>query len=153
MFSPSRNQARRFLFDTWAKQRDGTPLTPLEKMALAVMLLHPEYHAQLDDPDKFLERDYLPENGETNPFLHLSMHLAIREQLSIDQPRGVVAHYRRLLAETASEHDAEHVLLDCLGEMLWQAQRAGGAPDPALYLGCLAQHGRQGAQQSGIVRP
>jgi hypothetical protein len=138
MFSPSRDQARRFLFDTWRKQREGTPLTDLERMALAVILLHPEYHAQLDAPEQFLERDYLPENGEINPFLHLSMHLAIREQLSIDQPRGVNAQYRRLLEKTGSEHDAEHALLECLGEMLWQAQRRRSAPDPAIYLDCLA---------------
>lgn len=138
MFNPSRDQARRFLFDAWRKQRDGTPLTDLERMALAVMLLHPEYHAQLDAPEQFLERDYLPENGETNPFLHLSLHLAIREQLSIDQPRGIVAHYRRLLEKSGSEHDAEHALLECLGEMLWQAQRHRSAPDPKIYLDCLA---------------
>ena len=138
MFNPSRDQARRFLFDTWRKQREGAPLTDLERMALAVMLLHPEYHAQLDAPDQYLERDYLPENGETNPFLHLSLHLAIREQLSIDQPRGISAQYRRLLEKTGSEHDAEHALLECLGEMLWQAQRQRSAPDPAVYLDCLA---------------
>lgn len=138
MFNPSRDQARRFLFDTWRKQREGAPLTDLERMALAVLLLHPEYHAQLDAPDQYLERDYLPENGEINPFLHLSMHLAIREQLSIDQPRGIVAQYRRLLEKTGSEHDAEHALLECLGEMLWQAQRRRCAPDPAIYLDCLA---------------
>jgi hypothetical protein len=146
MFSPSRDQARRFLFDTWRKQCDGVPLTDLERMALAVMLLHPEYHAQLDHPDKYLERDYLPENGETNPFLHLSMHLAIREQLSIDQPRGVVSHYRRLLEKTGSEHDAEHILLECLGEMLWQAQRHRTPPDPTIYLGCLERHGTTAGQ-------
>jgi len=138
MFNPSRDQARRFLFDTWRKQREGAPLTDLERMALAVMLLHPEYHAQLDAPDQYLERDYLPENGETNPFLHLSLHLAIREQLSIDQPRGIGAQYRRLLEKTGSEHDAEHALLECLGEMLWQAQRQHSAPDPVVYLDCLA---------------
>lgn len=138
MFNPSRDQARRFLFDTWRKQREGAPLTDLERIALAVLLLHPEYHAQLNAPDQYLERDYLPENGEINPFLHLSMHLAIREQLSIDQPRGVVAQYRRLLEKTGSEHDAEHALLECLGEMLWQAQRSRSAPDPAIYLDCLA---------------
>jgi len=138
MFNPSRDQARRFLFDTWRKQREGAPLTDLERMALAVMMLHPEYHAQLDAPDQYLERDYLPENGETNPFLHLSLHLAIREQLSIDQPRGISAQYRRLLEKTGSEHDAEHALLECLGEMLWQAQRRRSAPDPAVYLDCLA---------------
>ena len=139
MFSPSRAQARRFLFDTWRKQRDGAPLTDLERMALAVMLLHPEYHAQLDRPDQYLERDYLPENGEANPFLHLSMHLAIREQLSIDQPRGVVAHYRRLREKTGDEHEAEHTLLECLGEMLWQAQRRGTPPDAGVYFDCLGR--------------
>lgn len=139
MFNPSREQARRFLFDTWRKQHEGAPLTDLERLALAVMLLHPEYHAQLDAPERYLERDYPPENGETNPFLHLSMHLAIREQLSIDQPGGIVAQYRRLVEKTASEHDAEHALLECLGEMLWQAQRRRGAPDPAVYLDCLAR--------------
>ena len=141
MFSPSRDQARRFLFDTWRKQREGVPLTDLERMALAVMLLHPEYHPQLDNPEHYLERDYLPENGEANPFLHLSMHLAIREQLSIDQPRGIVAHYQRLLAKSGDEHAAEHLLLECLGEMLWQAQRHRTPPDPAVYFDCLARHG------------
>lgn len=138
MFSPSRDQARRFLFDTWRKQREGAPLTDLERLALGVMLLHPEYHVQLDAPEKYLERDYLPEHGETNPFLHLSMHLAIREQLSIDQPRGISAQYRRLREKSGDEHEAEHALLDCLGEMLWQAQRKHSAPDPAVYLDCLA---------------
>ncbi len=139
MFSPSRDQARRFLFDAWQKHKDAAPLTDLEKMALAVLLIHPEYHVQLDNPDKYLERDYLPESGETNPFLHLSLHLAIREQLSIDQPRGVVAHYQKLLAKNGDEHAAEHALLECLGEMIWQAQRNRTQPDPAIYFACLTR--------------
>lgn len=137
MFSPSRDQARRFLFDAWKKHKEHVPLTDLERMALAVMLLHPEYHPQLDDPDKYLERDYLPENGETNPFLHLSLHLSIREQLSIDQPRGIAARYKKLLEIIGDEHAAEHTLLECLGEMLWQAQRSRSQPDPAVYFACI----------------
>ncbi|MBS4098519.1 MAG: DUF1841 family protein [Sulfuricella sp.] len=141
MFSPSRDQARRFLFDAWKKHKEHAPLTDLERMALAVMLLHPEYHPQLDNPDQYLERDYPPESGETNPFLHLSLHLSIREQLSIDQPRGVVAHYRKLLEKNGDEHQSEHALLECLGEMIWQAQRNRTQPDPAVYFACLTRMG------------
>ncbi|HWI13021.1 MAG TPA: DUF1841 family protein, partial [Burkholderiales bacterium] len=85
MFNPSRDEARRFFFDTWSKYRSQAPLTDLEKVALQVILLHPEYHAILGDPDRYLDRDYTPEHGQLNPFLHLSLHLAIEEQLSIDQ--------------------------------------------------------------------
>lgn len=141
MFNPSRDQARQFLLDSWRKYTEKRPLSRLETMAAAVMGVHPEYHALLDAPARHLERDYLPEHGETNPFLHLSMHLAVREQLSIDQPQGVAAHYRRLLAKTGSEHKAEHLLMDCLAEMIWQAQRRGKALDGSLYLGCLEKKG------------
>lgn len=137
MFNPSRDQARQFFFDSWRKYTEKRPLSGLEGMAAAVMAAHPEYHALLDAPARHLEREYLPEHGETNPFLHLSMHLAVREQLSIDQPQGVAAHYRRLLARTGSEHEAEHLLMDCLAEMIWQAQHQGAPPDGSLYLGCL----------------
>jgi hypothetical protein len=139
MFNPTRDQARRFFFDCWRKRREKAPLSPLEDMALAVMVEHPEYHAVLDDPEHHLNRDYFPEAGETNPFLHLSMHVAIREQLSIDQPRGIAAHYRRLLAKTGTPHAAEHLVMDCLAEMIWQAQRSGTAPDAGVYLDCLAR--------------
>jgi hypothetical protein len=138
VFNPTREQARRFFFDAWGKHRGGLLRSPLEDMAVGIILLHPEYHPLLEDQDRHLERDYLPEQGETNPFLHLSMHLAIREQLSIDQPRGIAAHYRRILQKLGSEHDAEHAVMDCLGEMIWQAQRQGTAPDAAIYLDCLA---------------
>jgi hypothetical protein len=139
MYSPSRDQARHFLFETWRKYRAGEPVEGLERLAIAVMLLHPEYHAALEDPERNTDRDYLPEVGEVNPFLHLSLHLAIEEQLSIDQPPGIRAQYERLNAERGSEHDAKHDLLECLGETIWQAQRSGAAPDAAAYLQCLAQ--------------
>ncbi|MDP3483432.1 MAG: DUF1841 family protein [Sulfuricella sp.] len=137
MFSPTRDQARRFFFDSWRKYRERQPLSDLEAIALDLMQQHPEYHAIFDNPERYAERDYLPEAGETNPFLHLGLHLAIREQLPIDQPRGIAAHYRRLLEKTGSAHDAEHLIMDCLGEMIWQAQRRHTAPDPAVYFECL----------------
>lgn len=137
MFAPSRDQARRFFFDTWAKSTRGEALSGLEHTALHVLLLHPEYHPILERPDRYVERDYLPEAGDINPFLHLSLHLAVAEQLSIDQPAGIAGRYRKLVAHTGSEHDALHVVLECLGETLWHAQRAATAPDEQLYLHCL----------------
>lgn len=137
MFQPTRDQARQFFFDTWAKYRANQPLSDLEKLALEVILLHPEYHAVLDDPERHRDRDWTPEMGQTNPFLHLSMHLAIREQLSVDQPPGIHARYQSLCAKTGSEHDALHAVMECLGEMLWQAQRSGTPPDAAVYFACL----------------
>jgi hypothetical protein len=139
MFTPSRREAREFLFATWKKYDNNQLLTQIEALALKVMLLHPEYHSALAQPAKYLERDYLPEFGETNPFLHMSMHLAIEEQLSIDQPLGILAAYITLRDKLDSEHDAKHRIMDCLAETLWQAQRAGQAPDTELYLACLAR--------------
>ena len=142
MFAPSRDEARRYFFDTWKKYRAGEPLSALEQTTLTVITLHPEYHALLDDADRNLDRDFTPADGAINPFLHLSLHLAVEEQLSIDQPPGVRAAYERRLAVTGSAHDAKHALLECLGETLWQAQRAGTAPDSAGYLECIGNKSR-----------
>jgi hypothetical protein len=137
MFTPSRDEARRFFFETWRKYGAGEPLSQLEALALKVIGWHPEYHALLDHPERHLERDYAPESGTMNPFLHLSLHLAVEEQLAIDQPPGLRARYRQLLEKTASEHDARHIIVECLGETVWQAQRNGTAPDAAAYLECV----------------
>jgi hypothetical protein len=137
MFTPSREQARRFFFETWDKYRKRHDLQGLEKTALEVLLLHPEYHPVLEQPDKYLDRDYLPEAGAINPFLHLSLHLALAEQLSIDQPPGIVSAFQHLIKAKGSEHEALHVALECLGEVIWQAQRTGTPPDQAAYLQCL----------------
>lgn len=139
MFDPSRDQARRFFFDTWAKYRRGEALVGLEQTALAVMLLHSEYHALLDAPERNVDRDFAPEAGALNPFLHLSLHLAVEEQLSIDQPSGIRARYEALVRKRGSDHDAKHDVLECLGETIWRAQRTGAAPDEAGYLECLAR--------------
>ncbi len=103
------------------------------------VVAHPEYHQVLQAPNKFLDRDFSPEFGDVNPFLHLSMHVAIAEQLAIDQPPGVTAAFQRLTTKLASDHEATHKIMDCLGEMLWHAQRHGGTPDAARYLACIEQ--------------
>jgi hypothetical protein len=139
MFQPTREQARRFFIDAWRQYREGAALSALQRMALEVMLLHPEYHAMLEEPDGHVERDYTPESGAMNPFLHLSLHLAIDEQLSVDRPPGVQAAFEALAAREGDRHRALHVLLECLGETLWQAQRLGLAPDEQTYLDCQRQ--------------
>jgi len=137
MFNPTREQSREFLFDLWAKHLARTPLTPLETMALAIVLEHPEYHAVLGDRERYLDRDWRPEGGETNPFLHLAMHLAIEEQVSIDQPPGIRAAVEALAERRGSMHEARHEVMDCLAEVIWQAQRHGTGFDNAAYLDCL----------------
>ena len=137
MFTPSRDEARRFLVDAWARYRAGAPLSGLEQKAAALIAMHPEYHAMLEDPERHLAQDYGPEGGEINPFLHLSLHLAVDEQIAIDQPPGLRAEYERLRAARGDDHAALHEVLECLGETLWQAQRLGAAPDAEVYLDCL----------------
>jgi hypothetical protein len=113
MFNPSRDQVRDLFFETWRKYRAGEPLAGVESLALAATLLHPEYHTMLDAPERSRARDYLPELGESNPFLHLSLHLALEEQLSIDQPRGVAAAFARLLARWLA-NQAARSRISCL---------------------------------------
>ncbi|HWD15021.1 MAG TPA: DUF1841 family protein [Casimicrobiaceae bacterium] len=139
MFTPTRDEARRFLVDAWRKYRASQPLSGLEQKAVALIAMHPEYHAVLEDAGADLDRDYRPEQGEINPFLHLSLHLAVAEQLAIDQPAGIVAQYDRLRAARGDEHAALHAIVECLGEVVWQAQRTGSDPDATLYLDCLAR--------------
>ena len=137
MFNPTRDESRQFLYDLWDKQLAGTALTPLESMALSVVLEHPEYHVVLRDRERYLDRDWKPEGGETNPFLHLMMHVAIEEQLSIDHPPGIRAAVDSLAVKHGSMHDARHDVMECLAEVIWQAQRNSAGFDNALYLECL----------------
>lgn len=132
MFNPSREQVRQFFTEAWRKHKTGGVLTPLETMAVEWAALHPEYESDLEDPDA-LERDYTVEQGKTNPFLHLSMHLAIAEQLSIDQPPGIKAAYRQLLTRY-EPHQAMHEIMECLGEVVWEAQRLGTPFDSDTYV-------------------
>jgi len=139
MFNPSRDGARRFLTEAWAKSRAGQPITDLERIASRIIALHPEYHAVLENPDKHAHRDYAPESGDVNPFLHLSLHLAVAEQLAIDQPPGIRAQFERIRDARGDEHAALHAVLECLGEVIWASQRHATPPDAKLYLDCLAR--------------
>jgi len=142
MFTPSRDDARRFLAGAWARYRAQQPLSALEVRVVEIVALHPEYHALLEDVERHVDREWTPEGGEENPFLHLSLHLAVAEQLAIDQPPGIRTAYERILAARGDVHAALHAVLECLGETVWQAQRNGSAPDGALYLECLRGKGQ-----------
>ena len=133
MFNPTREQVRRFFCDAWKKHLDRLPLVGAEVTAADIALRHPEYHPLLTDAETAVNKDWVPEGGEMNPFLHLSLHLAIHEQISIDQPPGIRLAFEQLRARM-EPHAAEHVLLECLGETIWQAQRNGQAMDAAAYV-------------------
>ncbi len=134
MFDPSREQVRDLFFEAWRKYRAGMPLVGVESIALDAILIHPEYHDTLSQPERFREKDY---TDESNPFLHLSLHVALEEQLSIDQPPGIASLWRALLQQRGSRHDALHEAIECLAETVWRAQRDQRPPDAAAYLDCL----------------
>ena len=137
LFAGSRQDTREVFFRTWEKINNDTDLEGVEVLVARIIMAHPEYHAALTNRDVNEDRDYLPESGETNPFLHMGMHVAIEEQLSIDQPRGIRQQYERLMLRFGDPHEVQHAIMECLGEMLWQAQRNQSAPDEAIYLDCL----------------
>lgn len=137
MFNPTRDEARHFLFETWRKRGAGELLTPLEHLAAQIIERHPEYHEHFSERLRYQDRDYASGHGEINPFLHVMMHLAIEEQLSIDQPPGIRRQFNRITQKYASEHEAQHAMMECLAETMMQAQRAHSAPDGAVYLACL----------------
>jgi hypothetical protein len=136
LFGNDRTALRRFYLEAWRKLRENQPLEPLERQIAEVVSEHPEYHALLEGEDA-LAQDYTPEMGQSNPFLHMGMHIAIREQLGGDRPVGIVTAYRALLLRLGDPHAVEHHMMECLGQALWEAQRAGRAPDEAAYLKCL----------------
>jgi hypothetical protein len=142
MYSSNRSDTRQMFFDVWHKLQTGDPMTAMESVVADVIRLHPEYHRHLADAGKTLDRDWLPEGGETNPFLHMGMHIAIREQLSIDRPLGIKAAHAALLRALEDAHAAEHAMLECLAETLWRAQRESRLPDEQAYLNCLQERSR-----------
>jgi len=139
MFSPSRDEVRETFFAAWRKYRAGEPLAGIETLVLDVVLRHPEYHELLEQPERFRERDY---TDELNPFLHMSLHVALEEQLSIDQPPGIAERFQALLAAFPDRHEALHQALECLAETVWQAQRDRAPPDAGAYLSCLEKKAR-----------
>jgi hypothetical protein len=140
MFDPSRDQVRDTFFGAWRKYRAGEPLVGIETVALDVILAHPEYHEVLDRPERYRDRDYL---DQPNPFLHMSLHMALEEQLSIDQPRGIAARFQALAERHGDRHRALHEALECLAETVWRAQRDNAPPDGAAYLECLERRARK----------
>jgi hypothetical protein len=137
MFTPSQFDVRRFFCETWRKQQTQSILTPLESIAVHWILQHPEYEHDLADLAQATAATYSVEQGQSNPFLHLSMHLSISEQLSIDQPPGIRAAWQKLAQRLDSEHEAQHQIMECLGEMIWNSQRNGLPPDGAAYIECV----------------
>ena len=133
VFGQDRKQIRSVFCHAWHKQEQGQTLEPLEHIIVTVIEAHPEYQVLLADPDALLE-DYSPERGETNPFLHMGMHIALHEQLAIDRPVGIVSVYRELGRRLNDSHEIEHRMLSCLAETLWEAQRNRTLPDEQLYL-------------------
>lgn len=134
MFGNDRDRLRRYYGVIWGKASAGQPLEPLEQLIAAVIREHPEYQPVLSDIGIALNREYPPEMGQTNPFLHMGMHIAIREQVGSGRPEGILDLYRRLCQRAGEAHVAEHWMMECLGETLWEAQRAGQEPDEQSYL-------------------
>lgn len=143
MFNPSQADVRRFFCGAHAKARAGQPMEAIETLASQWIAEHPEYHADLLDADAAVARVYDGQDGQQNPFLHLSMHLSISEQCSIDQPRGIRQAVELLERRRRSLHDAHHEVMECLGRMMWESQRAGRPPDGQAYIDCVQRRATQ----------
>ena len=137
MFNPSPEEVRRFFCNVYAKSRQKAPMEALETLAAGWLDVHPEYHAELADGDAAVVRNYDGSDGRENPFLHLSMHLSISEQCSIDQPHGIRQAVELLAARRGSLMAAHHETMECLGQMMWESQRGGRAPDGDAYVACV----------------
>ncbi len=136
LYTSERDKLRQFYADCWKKARHGLPMEPMEQMVARVIEMHPEYHAMLEN-EKHLGNEYKPEDGETNPFLHMGMHLGLQEQVVMDRPAGIKQLYQQLGEKYGDVMKTEHAMMDCLGEMMWQAQKDQAEPDEQAYLECL----------------
>jgi hypothetical protein len=130
----SRDELRRVYVEAWRKRRAGLPFEPLEAQVADVIELHPEYHAALERGGEMLTRDFTPEGGQSNPFLHMGLHLAVRDQVATDRPAGLRQAFASLAQRLGSAHEAEHRVIECLAEAMWEAQRSGRPPDEKAYL-------------------
>ena len=139
MFGQDRDSLRRFLIAAWNKAQAGETLQPLERLIADVVAIHPEYHALLGNDQRAVSSDFPPEDGQTNPFLHLGMHITIAEQLSTDRPAGIRELYQRMAQAAGDGHAAEHQIMECLAQMIWEAQRNHSMPNNELYLECIAR--------------
>lgn len=136
MFGQNRQQLRQVFFDVWSKMQNPEPMTALERAIAQIIDMHPEYHAILASPDK-LDQDFSVEAGQSNPFLHMGLHISLHEQISTDRPAGIRALYQQLLGHYQDQHRCEHEMMECLAESLWQAQRNNQPPSEADYLQAL----------------
>lgn len=143
LIQPSQADVRRFFCGVYAKARTSTPLEPMEMLVSQWIDEHPEFHAELADVDAALARMHEVDSTRENPFLHLSMHLSISEQCSIDQPRGIRQAVELLSHKLKSLHEAHHRTMECLGRMVFESQRSGRMPDGGVYIDCVQRHATQ----------
>jgi len=136
MFGNDRNEMRKMFYTAWANYNNKALLQPLEQVIVNIIQLHPEYHVLLAD-EASLDKEFTPDMGETNPFLHMSMHIAIQEQLSTARPACIQDIYQQLCTKHGDNHKAEHDIMECIGQMIWQAQRDNSAPNEQAYIECL----------------
>ena len=134
----SRDEIRQVYLKVWQKMQNQSVLEPMEAIIADVVKLHPEYHPLLDKGESAVEKDFSPEDGQTNPFLHMGMHITLREQAGSDRPAGIQAIYQKLVQQKGI-HETEHAMMECLGQVLWNAQRLNQMPDETAYLACLSQ--------------
>ena len=139
MFGQDRTELRQMFFSAWEKHQNKQLMEPLEAVVAKIIELHPEYHALLENKDT-LDRDYTPEMGQTNPFLHMAMHISIQEQLSTKRPTGIEQLHQSILKKNKDPHETEHLMMECLGKMLWEAQSQNRMPDENDYLTCLKKY-------------
>ena len=139
MFGQDRTELRQMFFTAWKKHIDKQLMEPIEAVVAKIIELHPEYHTLLENQDT-LDKDYTPEMGETNPFLHMAMHISIQEQLSTKRPTGIEQIHQSMLIKIKDSHETEHLMMECLGKMLWEAQSQNRMPDENDYLTCLKKY-------------
>ena len=132
----SRDEVRQVYINVWQKMQDQSLLEPMEAIIADVIKLHPEYHHWLVIGESTREKDFSPDEGQTNPFLHMGMHITLREQSGSNRPSGIQSIYQKLV-QRMGYHDAEHSMMECLGEVLWTAQSLNQMPDENAYLACL----------------
>ena len=140
MFAQDRTQLRQMFFSAWEKHQNKQLMEPLEAAIAAIIEKHPEYHSLLENEESELDRDYTPEMGQTNPFLHMAMHISIQEQLSTKRPAGIEQIYQSMLNKSKDAHETEHQMMECLGQMLWEAQSQNRMPDEDGYIACLKKY-------------
>ena len=139
LYPSDKSQLRQYFCDVWQRYRDGTPLQATEQLIADIIVEHPEYHSLLANPQLAIQQTFASELGQSNPFLHLSIHIAVREQLQTQRPIGITQLYQQLLKSIGNSHDTEHRIMECLAEILWESQHNGRLPDDASYLEKIQQ--------------